>query len=306
MDIDCSDVRSESRMSSPEGNNKENGPRHVNNCREEPHSHDGADEERYRPLKAERDSKRRRERDEDEEDRSYRRSRRSSRGRSRSRSTSRRPRRRRSSSSSSYSDHDRRRREDGDYRHDHNRHAEPHRNRNYDRYEYDHRHHHDRRLDRPDRDAGGPPRDGYRARPRLQQDGRPRPAQLRRPVQEYRVVNTPKDEQLGDVKDDPRGEDPTQRITKKASSRGAGRNTESFDPASTLVRPDLRIQLGSNRISKYNKPLKHDDVVIVPELFGAEDDWTMYYQLVKEMRDIQAEGNVKGAEWISWHEGVSQ
>jgi len=40
---------------------------------------------------------------------------------------------------------------------------------------------------------------------------------------------------------------------------------ESFDLASTLARPDLRIQIGSPEISIYTKTLKHDDVVIVPE-----------------------------------------
>ena len=137
----------------------------------------------------------------------------------------------------------------------------------------------------------------------------------------YKVVKTPADEKLGGIRDDPRGEDPTKRITKKASSRGAGRNTESFDPASTLVRPDLRVQIGSPEISQYNKPLKHDDVVIVPELFGKEDDWSTYYQLVEEMRELQAKeeekdanvekeankkgkGNNNSSKWISWHEGA--
>lgn len=126
-----------------------------------------------------------------------------------------------------------------------------------------------------------------------------------RPVfQYYKVVKAPPDEKLGDVHDDPRGEDPTQRITKKASGRGNGRNTESFDPASTLVRPDLRIHIGSNRINKYNKPLKHDDVVIVPEMFGEEENWDLYYKLVQEMRDFQnSNDDNKNSEWISWHEG---
>ena len=59
------------------------------------------------------------------------------------------------------------------------------------------------------------------------------------------------------------------------------------DPASTLVRPDLRIQIGSPTLETYNKPLKHDDVVIVPELFGKEDDWSIYYKLVDELRELQ-------------------
>lgn len=132
----------------------------------------------------------------------------------------------------------------------------------------------------------------------------PPPPSRRQPLPEYRVVATAKDELLGDIPDDPRGNDPTQRITKKASSRGNGRNTESFDPASTLVRPDLRIHVGSNQTKVFDRPLKHDDVVIVPELFGPQDDWTMYYQLVQELREIQAKGDSKGAEWISWHEGA--
>ena len=121
---------------------------------------------------------------------------------------------------------------------------------------------------------------------------------------DYHIANPEPDARLGNINDDPRGSDPTKRITKKASSRGNGRNTESFDPASTLVRPDLRVHVGSSRSSKFNRPLKHDDVVIVPELFGAEDDWSLYYKLVDEMRQIQAKGQSKGSEWISWHEGA--
>ena len=111
------------------------------------------------------------------------------------------------------------------------------------------------------------------------------------------------DENLPKDLKNPRGKDPNQRITKKASSRGVGRNTESFDPSSTLVRPDLRVKVGSAAISKFNKPLKHDDVVIVPELFGKEEDWSLYYQLVDEITELQQK-ETKGSEWIPWHEGA--
>jgi len=37
-----------------------------------------------------------------------------------------------------------------------------------------------------------------------------------------------------------------------------------------------------------NLPVKHDGVVIVPELFGKEDDWDLFYKLVEEMRCIQS------------------
>lgn len=80
--------------------------------------------------------------------------------------------------------------------------------------------------------------------------------------------------------------------------------------------------------------MKHDDVVIVPELFGGEDDWTIYYKLVEEMRALQAKekdekkeqetksdsdkgdvtktdekknnrrGDRDSSKWIPWHEGA--
>jgi len=103
--------------------------------------------------------------------------------------------------------------------------------------------------------------------------------------------------------EDPRGDDPTKRMTSKAQKGGNGRNTESFDPASTLARPDLRVWVGSKDKRMFEKKLKHDDVVIVPELFGNEDNWNLYYKLVEEMRTLQKE-NVKNSEWISWHEGA--
>jgi hypothetical protein len=50
-------------------------------------------------------------------------------------------------------------------------------------------------------------------------------------------------------------------------------------------------------------PVKHDDVIVVPEFFCAEDDWEVYYQLLTEMRESQSAGQNK-AEWLSWHEGA--
>ena len=125
---------------------------------------------------------------------------------------------------------------------------------------------------------------------------------MRLPLPVYRVVDQAKDDRLGDgVQPDPRGTDPSRRITEKASSRGAGRNTESFDPASTLVRPDLRVHVGTPG-PVFEGKLKHDDAVIVPELFGKRHDWSLYYQLVQEMTQLQSQQ--EGAEWISWHEGA--
>lgn len=113
------------------------------------------------------------------------------------------------------------------------------------------------------------------------------------------------DEKLpeGIISKDPRGEGEQRIKPKSRKKKGGGRNTESFDPASTLVRPALRVQIGSANIPRFNKILKHDDVVIVPELFGPEDDWKLYYQLVQEVTELQSQ-KVTGSEWISWHEGA--
>lgn len=102
-------------------------------------------------------------------------------------------------------------------------------------------------------------------------------------------------------------EDPRLRATnaqrKVQKSSGQGRNTESFDPRSTLVRPDLRVIIGKPTEPKWGKVLKHDDVVVVPNFLCDEDDWSIYNQLIHEMREIQ-ERHVKDSQWISWHEGA--
>jgi hypothetical protein len=110
------------------------------------------------------------------------------------------------------------------------------------------------------------------------------------------------DPNLKEVNDDPRNLNPSEQ-GKAQKQRGAGRNTESFDPKSTLVRPSMRIMVGPNKPS-YGKSSKHDDVIIVPEFFCKEDDWTLYYKLIEEMREIQKTKEGNKAEWISWHEGA--
>jgi len=73
-------------------------------------------------------------------------------------------------------------------------------------------------------------------------------------------------------------------------------------PCSDLARPSMRIITAPPR-KRYGMPLKHDDVVVVPEFACPEDDWDLYYKLLREMRQSQAEGAQK-AEWVSWHEGA--
>jgi hypothetical protein len=115
------------------------------------------------------------------------------------------------------------------------------------------------------------------------------------------VVAVKVDPTLRALNDDPRVD--TRRHEKIAKTRGGGRNTESFDPASTLVRPDMRIVFGPNK-PEFGRSHSHDDVIVVPNFFCQEDDWSLYYQLIEEMRSVQAEGKVRGSEWISWHEGA--
>ena len=87
-----------------------------------------------------------------------------------------------------------------------------------------------------------------------------------------------KDPNLPRVDDDPR------KGTTIYRAQG-GRNTESFDPASTFVRPSMRVIYGP-KARIYNKKLKHDDVVIVPEFCCEKDDLTMYYKLIEEMQSL--------------------
>lgn len=111
---------------------------------------------------------------------------------------------------------------------------------------------------------GPPPRD-QQHQPRNYNHHQSGPSHL--PVKhQYRVNPDAKlDEKLHQLQveapqnEDPRGDDPTKRITQKAKRNGAGRNTESFDPADTLVRPDLRVWVGSNE--KRGTCIEHDAIL---------------------------------------------
>merc|ERR1711957_216250 len=72
------------------------------------------------------------------------------------------------------------------------------------------------------------------------------------------------------------------------------RQTDPFDggndsPCHDVARPSLRIS--TVRASKrYEFPVRHDDVIIVPEFLCKEDDWSIYYTLIEEMRKSQQNG----------------
>lgn len=76
-----------------------------------------------------------------------------------------------------------------------------------------------------------------------------------------------------------------------------GRNSDGFNPASTFVRPDMRI-LHELETTEYPRALRHDDVVVVPHF----EDCEMYQTLKDEMQTLQESGE-EGSEYISWHEG---
>lgn len=99
-----------------------------------------------------------------------------------------------------------------------------------------------------------------------------------------------------EVNDDPRGQQ------RQVNIHARGRNTHSFDPETTMVRPAMRVLVGPSCTTRYGKSLRHDDVVLVPEFFCKEDDVSLYCRFVAELRELQHAG-VKGSEWVSWHEG---
>ena len=146
------------------------------------------------------------------------------------------------------------------------------------------------------RQKGDESRDNFRDYPeKRDRDRPPRGRERRRGKTAIKFENDGHDDpELRPMKDDPRTGSTIYR-------NEGGRNSESFDPSSTFVRPAMRVIVGP-KAKRYNKTLKHDDVVVVPDFFCQQDDWSIYYQLVEEMRKLQAEGQ-RGSEWISWHEG---
>ena len=74
-----------------------------------------------------------------------------------------------------------------------------------------------------------------------------------------------------------------------------GRNAESFDPRTTLVRPAMRVIVEENT-EKYPEPIKSDDVIITPNF---ESDPMLFENLFNEMKQLQ-ENEEKGVDYTSW------
>jgi hypothetical protein len=77
---------------------------------------------------------------------------------------------------------------------------------------------------------------------------------------------------------------------------------QAFDVQRLPKRPSMRV-ISVPPTPAFEGIVRHDDVIVVPEFFCKEDDWSIYYQLISEMRDSQARQD-RRAEWIPWHEGA--
>jgi len=78
--------------------------------------------------------------------------------------------------------------------------------------------------------------------------------------------------------------------------------TPPVAPTAGFCRPAMRVMV-SRPALRLDKVVSHDDVIIIPDFFCTADDWNVYYQMVKEMRETQEQGE-KRADWVSWHGGA--
>ena len=73
---------------------------------------------------------------------------------------------------------------------------------------------------------------------------------------------------------------------------------KSVDLTASMTNPRLRWTFGQAQhlqcyrtevpgSRRYAAPVKHDDVIVVPEFFCKEDDWNTYYTLIKDGKEVQ-------------------
>lgn len=82
---------------------------------------------------------------------------------------------------------------------------------------------------------------------------------------------------------------------KLLKSNNSRKNTETFEPS--FQPPDMRIIL-KDEGDVYNRPYASNDVVVVSGLFCKENDFTMYNQLLAELK---ATGKEDEGLWKMWH-----
>jgi len=88
------------------------------------------------------------------------------------------------------------------------------------------------------------------------------------------------------------------------SSKRTPKNTESFDPSYKPA--DMRVLVDVAATKKTcSLSLQSKDVVVVPDLFGSEDDWTIHRQLLEEIERYGIEMDKSGMDsdrlWKLWH-----
>jgi hypothetical protein len=161
----------------------------------------------------------------------------------------------------------------------------------------------------------GKPRDGRRRGTTKNEDpgAAPRPTE-EMPIESGDVV---KSAAGGDGTNKSRSAGSKKKRTKRASKPAGAKKTPVENVGTTAaaavaapaaaaaapvkpngVRPTLRIRIGSATDKLYRKRFMRDDVVIVPELFGKEDDLSMYETLLTEIKDLPHE-KVDA----TWHQG---
>mmetsp|Transcript_28880 Transcript_28880/g.47111 ORF Transcript_28880/g.47111 Transcript_28880/m.47111 type:complete len:643 (-) Transcript_28880:73-2001(-) len=91
---------------------------------------------------------------------------------------------------------------------------------------------------------------------------------------------------------------PTKRLMRQVPHGDAGNLGFAI---TRLPRPSLRF-ITVRPSAFYGQEVRHDDVISVPDFYCAANDWDVYYDLLKEMRQSQAQGD-RRSEWVSWHEG---
>ena len=100
------------------------------------------------------------------------------------------------------------------------------------------------------------------------------------------------DQRLAQLEDDPRYFPGAELGKAQKAAMGIkgmhGRNTASFDPRSTLVRPAMRVVYG-RKSHEFGASTKPDDVVVVPELICDTGDLAILNRLVKELQKPSAE-----------------
>ena len=83
----------------------------------------------------------------------------------------------------------------------------------------------------------------------------------------------------------------------KRNNKRTPKNTESFEPNYTPA--DLRVLVDvAGTKKKSTLSLQSKDVIVVPDLFGSEDDWTIHNQLLEEM---EKSGIDSDKLWKLWH-----